>query len=390
MTVADASLLDLASRLVAISSPSGEEHTVQRFIAEWFTRMGLAPRTEPAEDGLVNVVVEVEGAGTGPTVLIGGHCDTVAAVPGWTSDPLTPTVRDGRLYGLGAADMKGGLAAAMLATVDAFANRAAWNGRLIFVSLADEEAYSRGARSYLRNAPPIDMAVMVEPHFDDLVTGAIGKFNLAISAKGRSAHGSRPGEGVNAVTELSRLVVALGSLQRKIHPEHGTPTHCVLRMSGGMERYEIRVPDQATALVNWHVMPGETSEQARAIILDLIQSLHSPAAFEVEAREPVYGSYAVEAAHPLAAAICDLVAASGLPPPVPSFGSGVSDANIFNARGIPTVLFGPRGANLHAADEWVEIATLGPVRRTLAALPVAISEGLPIANRSRSDRHARG
>lgn len=381
------SVLALTSRLVAISSPSGGEHAIQLFIAEWFADNGLAARIEPIDDGLVNVVVEVKGAAAGPTLLIGGHCDTVTAAPGWSCDPLTPQTREGKLFGLGAVDMKSGLAAAMLATADVFAARDSLKGRLIFVSLADEEAYSRGARSYLRNAPPIDMAVMAEPHFDDLVTGAIGKVNLAIRARGRSAHGSRPSEGVNAVTELSRLVAAIGALERDAHPRYGAPSHCVLRMSGGSERYEIRVPDRAEALANWHLMPGETASKARALVHELGQSLNSPAVFDVEAHEPIYESYAIATDHPLVEALSDLVVSLGLPAPILSFGRGVSDANIFNAHAIPTALFGPRGGNLHAADEWVDIDTLEPVRRCLAALPAKLAEGLATSRRFRRRHH---
>lgn len=366
----------LTEALVAISSLSGEEAAVQSFIVNWFRERGLAPGIEPAEDGLHNVVVEVAGAGDGPVLAIGGHCDTVAAGPGWSTDPLRPTRKDGRLYGLGALDMKGGLAAAMLATVDLAARRQDIRGRILFLALADEEAHSRGARAFLRSGRHVDAAVMAEPHFDDVVTSAIGKFNLTLRATGRSAHGSRPAEGVNAVVELARLVAAVGTLERKVHPVHGPATHCVLRMAGGTGRYEIRVPDAAEALVNWHLMPGESPAESAAAVERLAADLGSQATFAVSMAEPVYGSFELPPNHSFLATFADSYRAVLGKTPDWHFGTGVSDANLFNAAGIPTLLFGPRGRNLHAADEWVEIADLEATRSVLRQLGLTFASSI--------------
>lgn len=351
-------VVGLVSSLVAIPSLSGEEAAVQRFIARWLDARGVPASLEAAGDGLVNVVAEIRGSGEGPVLLLGGHCDTVAAAPGWSTDAFTPTVREGRLYGLGALDMKGGLAAAMVAITELAARRGDWAGTIVFASLADEEAHSRGARAFLGTGRRIDAAVMGEPHFDDPTTGAIGKVNLRISALGRSAHGSRPHEGVNAVTAAARLVAALDGHGHRPHARFGPASHCVLGISSGNGRYEIRVPDRCDVLVNWHLMPGETAADAKRIVEALAAPLASQARFDVTADRPVYESYIMDEPHPLLDGFAESYRRIVGEAPRFTFGSGVSDANLFNAAGIPTLLFGPGGRNLHAADEWVELDEL--------------------------------
>ena len=360
----DDELVRLLGDLVSIESYSGEERPVQDFIARWFHDHGMAAMIEDADGGLKNVVVEIDGREGGPTLWIGGHCDTVGIAAGWTRAPHAPTIEDNRLYGLGSMDMKAGLAAAMLTARELHGCRDRWSGRLIFAALADEEAMSRGADAFVRRDRAIDAAIMCEPHFEDVVIGAMGKINLKVEVKGRSAHGSRPEEGVSAVIEGARLLVAIGDLERRPHPEFGRASHCVLDVDSGGGRYEIRVPDLCRFTVNWHFMPGETVEDAVATVEALAAGLRSPARFAVTVGAPRYESFWLGKEHPFVAAFAgayrDVVGAE----PDLAFGRGVSDANIFSGRaGIPTVLFGPGGANMHAGDEWVDLDQLHLARR---------------------------
>lgn len=355
----DGDLIALLSALVAIESYSGSEGAVQQYIADWFETEGIRSVIENADDGLKNVVVEIEGEPGGPTLWIGGHCDTVGIASGWVRQPHSPFIDGNRLYGLGALDMKAGLAAAMMTTRSLHHNRAGWSGRLIFAALADEEALSRGANAFVRENRGIDAAIMCEPHFDDVVIGAMGKTNLEVEVRGSSAHGSNPEQGINAVTEAARLLVALDGLERVAHPQFGKASHCVLNVRSGDGRYEIRVPDICRFTINWHFMPDETVESAVATIEGLARSLASPARFTVTVGEPRYESFWLGKAHPF---VGEFVGAYrnviGKEPDL-AFGRGVSDANIFSGRaGIPTILFGPGGANMHAGDEWVDLDQL--------------------------------
>lgn len=374
----DEDLVALLRDLVACPSFSGEEAAVQRLIVDWFAAEGIAATLEPADGGLTNVVLEIEGAHPGPTLWIGGHCDTVGIAKGWTREPHRPTIEGGRLYGLGACDMKGGLAAAMVAVRDLARRRDEWSGRLIFAALADEEAWSRGANAHVRNLRGVDAAIMCEPHFHDAVIGAMGKINLRVEARGRSAHGSRPNEGVNAVTEAARLLVAIDGIERRAHPKFGPANHCVLGVTSGDGRYEISVPDRCRFVVNWQFMPGETIAEAVETIETLARDLNSPAEFVVEVGDPRYESYLLVEDHPFVRRFAEVCARCLGRVPELKFGRGVSDGNIFAGRsGIPTILFGPRGAGLHSADEWVDLESLADARRLYVDLAIdfLVSEG---------------
>ncbi|MBS7701173.1 MULTISPECIES: M20/M25/M40 family metallo-hydrolase [unclassified Chelatococcus] len=352
----------LLGDLVRIKSHSGEEGAVQAFIARWFEDNGIPARIEPAAGGLTNVVAEVSGGAPGPTLFIGGHCDTVTPPDDWSMDPYTPVIRDGRLYGVGAMDMKSGIATAMHSVRDLARRRGDWAGRVIFAALADEEAYSRGARGFLEQGHAIDAAIMCEPHFDIPSIASMGKINLKVVVTGRSAHGSHPADGINAVTEAARLIVAIDGLARPTHPEFGTSTHCVLNVSSGTGVYEIRVPDRCEFLINWHFLPTETAKEAVATIAALAHDLRSPARFDVTIAEPRYDSFVMDEVHPFVAAFAGSYRhVLGKAPPF-TFCFGVSDANIFNGAGIPTLLFGPGGANMHAADEWADLSQMEKAR----------------------------
>ena len=141
----------LTGELVAIRSYPGEEGAVQHHVAGWLQANGLEPEFQPTEGDRPNVIARVEN-GPGPTLLINGHVDTVLAVDGWSSDPWTPRRDDNRLYGIGAGDMKSGVAAAMLTTRALTQNRERWHGSVVFSSVVDEEAYSIGARALIDSA----------------------------------------------------------------------------------------------------------------------------------------------------------------------------------------------------------------------------------------------
>ncbi|MFV0334054.1 MAG: M20 family metallopeptidase [Tropicimonas sp.] len=344
----------LLADLVGIESLSGDEGAVQRFIAEWFAAQDIPAAVRPAEGGLGNLIVEVDSGAPGRALFLGGHCDTVGIGAGWTRPPLRATIEEGRLYGRGAMDMKGGLAAAMIATRDLARDTSNWTGRLIFAALADEEAFSRGARGFLKDAPQIDAALMCEPHFDAIGTGAMGKINIDVEVRGRSAHASRPDEGINAVCEAARLAVVIGDLERPVHPEHGAASHCILNISSGDGAYEIRVPDRCAFRINWHLMPGETIEGALAIVEGLARRACRKAEVAVTLAEPAYGCFELAPDHALPELLAACAERATGRRPGFEFCHGVSDANLFmGGAGIPTVLFGPSGGGMHGADEWV-------------------------------------
>lgn len=189
--------------------------------------------------------------------------------------------------------------------------------------------------------------------------GGIGKLNIKVEVTGRSAHASQPDQGVNAVYEAAKLIGRLEMLDRQSDPVMGKATHCVLNISSGTGAYEIRVPDHCTFLINWHFTPKELAQTALALLQQMADALHSPAEFRFTVVEPHYPSWTQsEDSKFIRAFAASYLAVLGHEPQL-SHCYGVSDANLLVGLGsIPTILFGPGGGNMHAANEWVDLEHL--------------------------------
>jgi acetylornithine deacetylase/succinyl-diaminopimelate desuccinylase-like protein len=357
---------DLTADLVAIRSYPGAEGSVQRQVAAWLAEHGLHPEFQPTEDDRPNVVARVDN-GPGPTLLLNGHVDTVLAVEGWSSDPWTPR-RDGdRLYGLGAADMKAGVAAAMMATRALDRCRHRWRGSVIFSSVVDEEAYSIGARALIASGIQADFCVVTESAWDRPALGSVGKTLVRIDVTGKAAHASWPWDGINAATEAARLVARLDEIPIPEHPRM-RGSRAVLSSNSGSAQYVITVPEQARVILNRMIVAGESSESVLAEVQSLVDDLHSPAHFALSIDPPYYPPWETDPAHPLALALARAYETET--GKLPEWGyAGFGDMNLFaEEAGIPTVMIGPRGANFHQANEWVEIPTIAATSRLLVRL----------------------
>jgi succinyl-diaminopimelate desuccinylase len=364
--ISDDEAAALTAELVAIRSYPGEEGPVQRHVAAWLAANGLQPELAATEGDRPNVVARIEN-GPGPTLLLKGHVDTVLVVAGWSSDPWTPR-RDGdRLYGLGAADMKSGVAAAMLAARTLDRHRGHWQGTVIFSSVVDEEAYSIGARALIASGIQADYCVVTESAWDRPALGSVGKVLVRIDVAGKAAHASWPWEGINAATEAARLVARLDEIPILEHPRM-RGSRAVLSFTSGNAQYVITVPEQARVVLNRMIVPGESRESVLAEMQALVADLDSPAHVELTIDPPYYPPWETEADHPLATALARAYEAEVGAPPAWSY-QGFGDMNLFaEEAGIPTVMIGPRGASFHQADEWVEIPTIAATARLLVRL----------------------
>ncbi|MDP9364456.1 MAG: M20/M25/M40 family metallo-hydrolase [Chloroflexota bacterium] len=356
----------LTARLVAHRSYPGEEAVVQEAVADWFEEHGLRPEIQAVDGDRSNVLLRIEN-GPGPTLLLNGHVDTVVAVDGWSSDPWRAR-RDGdRLYGLGACDMKAGVAAAML-VVRALARRPdLWRGILLFAAVVDEEAYSAGARALIDAGFAADFCLVTESSWARPCLGSVGKVLVRADVTGRAAHASWPAAGINAAVEAARYAARLDDLPLGSHPRLAA-TRCVLSIHGGNEQYVITVPEHASVLVNRMIVPGETRETVLAEMRALADDLRSPARFDLAVEPPYYPPWETPADHPLARAFAAAYASEAGHPPDWGY-AGFGDANLFaGERGIPTVQFGPDGGAFHQADEWIDVPSIGATVRVLLRL----------------------
>ncbi|MCC2627960.1 MAG: acetylornithine deacetylase or succinyl-diaminopimelate desuccinylase [Thermomicrobiales bacterium] len=356
----------LTAELIAIRSCPGQEGRVQRHVAQWLEANGLEPDFQLTEGDRPNVIARIEN-GSGPTLLLNGHVDTVLAVEGWSSDPWTPRRDDNRLYGLGAADMKSGVAAAMLATRALARNRERWHGSVVFSSVVDEEAYSIGARALIDSGIQADYCVVTESSWDRPALGSVGKTLVRIDVTGKAAHASWPWEGINAATEAARLVARLDDIPLLEHP-HMRGSRCVLSFGSGNDQYVITVPEKARVILNRMIVAGESSASVLAEVQTLIDDLESSARFELTIDPPYYPPWETGTEHPLALALAGAYEAEAGHAPEWSY-SGFGDMNLFSEEArIPTVMIGPRGDNFHQADEWVDVPSIAATSRLLVGM----------------------
>jgi acetylornithine deacetylase/succinyl-diaminopimelate desuccinylase-like protein len=356
----------LSAELVAIRSYPGQEGPVQRHVAGWLEANGLEPEFQPTEGDRPNVIACIEND-SGPTLMLNGHVDTVLAVEGWSSDPWTPRREGDRLYGLGVADMKSGVAAAMLATRALAQNRERWHGSVVFSSVVDEEAYSIGARALIASGIQADYCVVTESSWDRPALGSVGKTLVRIDVTGKAAHASWPWEGINAATEAARLVARLDEIPLLEHPRL-RGSRCVLSFTSGNDQYVITVPEKARVILNRMIVAGESSASVLAEVQTLIDDLASPAQFELTIDPPYYPPWETATDHPLALALARAYQAEA--GHAPDWGySGFGDMNLFSEEaGITTVMIGPRGDNFHQADEWVDVPSISATSRLLVRM----------------------
>jgi succinyl-diaminopimelate desuccinylase len=356
----------LTGELIAFRSYPGEEGPVQRHVAGWLEANGLVPELQATEGDRPNVIARIDN-GAGPTLLLNGHVDTVLAVEGWSSDPLVARHEGDRLYGLGAADMKSGVAAAMLATRALVRNRERWRGSILFTSVVDEEAYSIGARTLIASGIQADYCVVTESSWERPALGSVGKTLVRIDVTGKAAHASWPWEGINAATEAARLVARLDDIPLGDHPRM-RGSRCVLSFASGNDQYVITVPEKARVILNRMIVAGESSESVLAEVQSLIDELESPARFDLTVDPPYYPPWETDAAHPLALALGRAYEAEVGRQPEWGY-RGFGDMNLFSAdAGIPTVMIGPRGDKFHQADEWVDVPSITASSRLLVRL----------------------
>ncbi len=367
-------LIDLARRLVALPSinPPGDEAAVARLMAETLDGIGFDVQIRDVAPGRPNVVGTLPGRGGGPRLLLNGHMDVVPPGEGWTREPFGAELVDGRIYGRGSADMKGGLAA-MAAAVEAIQSMGIpLRGTVVVTAVVGEERDQVGTRRLVENGLSADFAVIAEPTDLKPVIAHKGDLYYRIVVQGRAAHSSIPSAGVNAIDGMADVIIALrvlaSDLGKKHHPLLGAPTLSVGTIEGGIDT--CIVPDSCQMTIDRRLLPNETLAEADAELQDVLDRLggENPLLAATLTRfmtampmETPPGS-AIERA--LRRAADEVLGydpgASGM--------SGTTDANwLVNVAGIPTVLFGPGSfSQAHRADEFVEVDQLVKAAQVLA------------------------
>jgi acetylornithine deacetylase len=350
---------ELVASLVAIESvnpdlvPGGAgEARIADFVADRLRGAGLEVELDEAAPGRPSVIAVAPGAGGGRSLMLNAHLDTVG-VEGMER-PFEPVVRDGRLYGRGAYDMKAGLAACMLAAERLRSERLA--GDVIVTAVADEEYASTGVQSVLKRRRA-DGAIVTEPTALRVCIAHKGFVWAEVETAGRAAHGSRPAEGEDAITRMAPALTRLGELQSTLDSAPGHElvgpgsVHASL-IDGGQELSSY--PARCLLSLERRTIPGETAEDVRSECDALVEGIEGAEARLGLVREPFSVDPDTEVVRAVARAA---EAVTGRQAEL--YGETYwMDAAFIQAAGIPTVVFGPGGEGAHAVDEWVDLATV--------------------------------
>jgi acetylornithine deacetylase len=365
----------LLSSLVAVESinpslaPSGSgERALATFVASWMREHGLDVETQEPRPGRLNVVGTARGTGHGRSLMLVAHLDTVDVVG--MSGPFQAVVENGRLYGRGAYDMKGGLAAALLAASAVAADRL--RGDVIVAAVCDEEYESLGVQA-LVDVYTADAAVVTEPTEMKIAIAHKGFDWFTVEVTGKAAHGSLPHLGVDAIVKTGGVLLELEALERRLrsgpgHPLLGTGTIHASLIRGGQELSSI--PASCTLEIERRSIPGEGPERTSGEIHEMLTRLAAADSdFKATHRLLLHRDpFEIDPGHELVQALGTAAGEVLGSEPETVAVSFWADSAFLAAAGIPTVLFGTRGAGAHEAIEWVELADVRACADTLALL----------------------
>ncbi len=336
------------------------EHRVTAYLEDFFRSRSIPYERQTVAPRRDNIVARVDSPGAKRTFLFEVHQDTVP-VEAMTVEPFGGEIRDGRLYGRGACDVKGSMAV-MLGVLARLAKEKP-NGaaNLVLACTVDEEHTFLGVQELVKTVKA-DFAVVAEPTKLQIVDAHKGVVRWKVHTPGRACHSSRPEQGVNAIYRMGKLLIAIEEYARELHAARhdarlGSPTLSVGRIDGGVSVNT--VPDDCVIEIDRRLLPGEKPADAPRDFEEFLKR-HPAVTFPFTC-EPVWLSCpplnpagSAELVRRLGAAI-DAVVGTHTVNAVP-FGT---DASTIANAGIPAVVFGPGDiAQAHTCDEWIDIAEM--------------------------------
>jgi len=377
----EAELIELTRELVRIPSvvrpgdPTATEAAVARYVEAWLTKQGFDLEVQEVAPGRPNVLAWLGEAEGGRSLLLEGHTDVVTeGDPGeWTHPPFAAELADGRIYGRGAADMKGGVAAMMIAAAAIERSGATLGGRLVLGALDDEEGEMIGVKHLCTTAigRALSAAIVCEPEQNEVCLEQRGVVWARIAIRGRMAHGAMPEAGVNPITALGALLQEVPALERRFrklcrkspHLRPPTVTPTVVRAPvQGVEQANV-IPSRVKALLDIRLTSGPDEATVASEIDATCRRVMARCPGSVVEWEPVSGFRLAtkgERSEPLVRAVVAGVRQATGRRAVFGGVPGSTDGTILRMQlGIPIVTCGPGGRRIpHQVDEYVEIAEL--------------------------------
>ncbi|MEW5979845.1 MAG: ArgE/DapE family deacylase [Acidobacteriota bacterium] len=335
------------------------EREIAEFLCDFLQRNDIEATLQHVIAERCNVVAVVRGLRPGARILLNGHLDTVSVAG--MRNPFGAAEQNGRIFGRGSQDMKSGLAASVAALLELQRRRHDLAGEVVLAGVIDEEDKSLGTQHFLKHWPkdrPFSFGVVLEPTDLKVCTAHKGFAWLEVQTRGIAAHGSRPAEGVDAIRSMGRILEKLDRLDRRLqsqsgHALLGTGSLHASLIEGGREWSSY--PDFCRLKYERRTLPGETDEVVSAELEQLLNELRAEDPhFVATAQLPLARSpFQISRDHPQVRAFYD--AARRRLPQLVDWGSCSfwTDAALMAEAGIPTVVFGSRGAGLHSTEEYV-------------------------------------
>lgn len=332
------------------------EVRVTDYLERIFRDLGVPVDRRPVAPKRDNIVARFQSPGARSTILWEVHQDTVP-VDGMVIEPFGGEVRDGRLYGRGSCDVKGGMAAMVTAFARLVREKPAGAANVTLACTVDEEHTFFGVQQLVKEGVRADFAIVAEPTRLQIVDAHKGVVRWKVRTEGRACHSSRPDQGVNAVYRMGHVLTAIEAYADRLiksttHPRLGPPTVSVGRIDGGVSVNT--VPDGCVIEIDRRLLPGEDPQAAWRDFRDQVTAaagvpvVCDPVWMACPALDPGRSD---EVRKRLGAAI-DAVEGRHEVLAVP-FGT---DASSVAGAGIPAVVFGPGDiAQAHTKDEWIEL-----------------------------------
>ncbi len=384
--VDEAYVVDLARRLVQTPSvyrphdPESNETAAASLVAGELRSLGLGVHLEDAAPGRPNVIADWIGSGAGPLLILEGHTDVVTEgdPSAWSVPPFGGVIDGGRLYGRGAADMKGGIAAAIGAVRALRTAGASLPGRIRLAIVADEEGMMLGIKTFIRNgwARSAGGAIICEPENNTVCLVQKGALRAFAHFRGRMAHGAMPKTGINPIPAASAFIGRVTALEREYvarhgaHPLLGEPSVTPTIVQAGDPSQLNVVPAGATVGLDLRTIPGQEHAQIRA---DLAEAAAAASATVPECR----GELEVIEERPWTETPADAPIVRAVEracrrvqghPPQRAGVPGATDGTFLHALAqVPIVTIGPGDVTIpHQVDEFVRLADLHEACRLFA------------------------
>jgi acetylornithine deacetylase len=358
--------VELLANLIAIPSVNPDlvkggngEAGIADFISAWFDAHGFEVHRLERHPGRPSIVGIARGTGGGELLMFNGHIDTVT-LAGYDGDPLEPRIADGKIFGRGSFDMKGGVAAMMVAAARAKAKGI--SGDILVACVADEEYASFGTEEVAERFKA-DAAIVTEPSHLEVTIAHRGFVWFDVEVQGRAAHGSRPELGIDGIAKAGKFLVALEELDKRLR---ANLTHPILKsgsvhasiISGGEELSSY--PAKCLIRLERRTIPGETVESTEAelqAIIDKIKAADADFKATITAglARPPFDVGMDEAIVKALQASAELRLGKA-----PDWRGEPfwTDCAILQSAGIPCVMFGVDGGGAHAATEWATTSSV--------------------------------